>query len=353
MKNTAGEEPGEESQNLGTLTADISGAKVRVEESAIFTLEVRNQGIAAKHPIQLYKDVVSVGRMHDDGKDGDAIALDGIYSLKTTCSSNREGTENFQAVCGSAESNTVEIQYFGEITEQDRIIQSDYAASFQKIEDTYTSTGGAVNTKKAIEAVYQKALEGQEDNVILTASKNENGVAMQFASGIWYVYQPEQEGIDAAGSEANVSIMTLQPYDLKYTNYFKRESKEATDDAARKITKQLKNYTFDKNYDDNEVTLDAIKSISSNQVVLCHTHGGYDLNIGSFLCLGQVANSSQLIEKYKTDLSSGRVVLLTENKTGVTGGFITKHCGRLNNTFLYLGAYLSGKGSRLAQSFLN
>lgn len=340
-------------QDLGELSVDISGVKVKTPEPAIFTLSIRKNPAKSDLP-KLYKGAASLGDMHDDGKNGDAVASDGVYSLKASCYSSKETMESFKAVCGSSGSNTVSINYFDSITEQDLNVQAKYIAAFQELEAEHDAVDGDMDTAAVIEDIYQKTLQGQKDGSILSTEKNENGVLMQFASGIWYAYQPERDDVDASGEEASMSIMTLQPYNSEYDTFSKKESREATDDAAEKIAARLSDYTFDHNYDDGDVTLDAIKGLSAGQLTLLHTHGFYTEQTGPILWLGEKLTRSQVTSggQYEADYLARRIVTTGDNRVGITSGFITKHCGWMFDSLLYLGACESGKDPRLAQSFL-
>lgn len=348
------ESPIVEKEGLGTLSSDIAGARIKVSEQAVFTLELAKSDISYDNMIYLYKNGQSVGCMHDDGKDGDAIAGDNIYSLKVICYSAKETKEVYKAVCNTSVSAAVELNYFDKLSEEDFKIQEKFAESFQSLEKENISVDGNIDTDSILEKVYQKAIEGQTKGVVLSASKKEDGVVIQFTSGIWYVYQPEIEDVDASGSDADVSIMTLQPYQSTYDSYYQTRSTEATDGSAMKIAQEFDNYQFDKNYDDSNVTLEVINNLSSNQVVFWHTHGFYEKEVGSMIWLGEKLSGEQLHSgKYESDYLARRIVLGKDQHIGITAGYITKYCGNLSNSFIYLGACQSGKDFRLAQSFIN
>lgn len=343
-----------ETLGLGTLSVDISGAQVGQREEAIFSLAVNSKNDYAGRDIQLLRNNSLIGIMHDDGRDGDAIAADGVYCLKLVCFSNVEKYDSYKAKCGNSISNGIKIQYFGNLTSDEVEKQNQYIDSFMKIDEANKSIDGGIDSNESINEVYQEALEGVKDGTILSVKKEEDGVTVRFVSGIWYIYQPEQEGIDASGSDAAVSIMTLQPYHSEYDSADKVQSLEATDYAATKVAEEFSNYTFSHNYDDRAVTIDIIKNLSSNEVVLCHTHGYYNGNLGSIIWLGEKVTEAQITGngKYASDFRAGRLVITNEYRLGFTSGYVTKYCGNLKDSFIYLGSCLSGKDSRLADSFL-
>ena len=338
-------------QYLGTLFSNISGVAADTREIALFTLDLQNQS-AGKSPVILKRDSVSMGNMHDDGKAGDAVAADGIYSLEVICQRTEEAIEEYTAECAGTFSNAVKIRYFGEITQEALLKQEEYIHKIQDIEKDYDSTDG--DMEGLLDEVYQEALLGEQKGDIIAVSKEEEGISVQFSSGIWYIYQPVQEGTDAAGEQADVSVMTLQPFKSDYTASDDRRSTEATDGSAQKIAGHFSKYVFDKNYDNQMVTVDVMKNLSANQIVFCHTHGYYNSELGPMLWLGETVHPQQIKNggKYREDFVTGRIVLTQDNRVGITSGFVEKYTGRLDNSFLYLGACLSGKDARLANSFL-
>lgn len=83
------------SKDLGVLACNITGAQVGVEEEALFTLAIKKD---TKKLVYLFKGKTSVGVMHDDGKNGDITANDGIYTLKVICKQSAEKKEDYQAL---------------------------------------------------------------------------------------------------------------------------------------------------------------------------------------------------------------------------------------------------------------
>ena len=207
------------------------------------------------------------------------------------------------------------------------------------------------DTDAKIQAVYESALEGKKTGDIKKVEKNKNGVSITFESGIHYIYQPVQEGMDASGLEATMDIVTMQPYWSEYSTYDKKQSKEGTDDAANKIASKIGNYHFTGNYDNGTVTIAKMKNIGSNQIVLFHSHGYYDPTAGSILWLGETGQWEDLKTGGKYAGYKG-LYFTNSMRYGISSDFITDYCGNMKNTFLYLGTCYSGKDSRLANSFL-
>lgn len=347
-----------EENALGDLASDITGAMADVEETAIFTLALKEGSLVGSDPIVLTRDSRFIGVMHDDGEDGDAVAGDGICSLKISCRNEKDMEEEYKAICGKDFSNVVRLRYFGEISEKDLVKHSAYIERLQDIESSVISVDGETDTERLVEAIYQETLKEEKKGSILSVSKEEGGVSIQFSSGIWYIYQPEQKSVDAAGDAAEVSIMTLQPYKGTYDAEDDRISTEATDGSAKKIEQSFSDHRFDQDHDDGEVTLDVIKNMSSDQLMLCHTHGFCNDELGPMIWLGEKVRETDLGAggKYERDFLTGRIVISKDTpgyyRIGFTSGYVQKYLRDLDNSFIYLGACLSGKDPRLAQSFL-
>lgn len=355
---------------LGKLASDISGSKVDIEEKAIFTISVsvKNTKIGSKD-LALYKDSMVVGYMHDDGKNGDAVANDNIYSLKIICKSNKEIEEKYQTVYqGKIRSNEIKLHYFTEIKEEKLKQQFELMKEVKKIDESFQVNQEVPANKinEVIQKVYNKSLEWQKNGLVIFTEKNTNSVFIEFASGISYLYIPYQKDVDAVGSDVNVNIVTCQPFKTWYENNRDEETarldKEGTDTAATKIAGTFSNYSFQKNLDDERVSLDEIKNFSSNQVILWHGHGGYSSSKGSFVITGETLDEEKFLLdpgyyiknlKYTQDYLSGRVICTNYNQLAIGSAFVSKYVGNMNNSFLYLAACESAQDDRLGNIFLD
>lgn len=129
------------------------------------------------------------------------------------------------------------------------------------------------------------------------------------------------------------------------------------DNAANAIAQEFSNYSFpsSNNLDNSAVSLDRIKSISSNQVVLWHGHGGYSKSLHSFLLTGEAFSWTKwwFDTNYWWDCVQDRIIKSSNGNVIITPKFINKYCGNMNNSFVYLAACQSGTDNVLANSFLN
>ncbi len=234
--------------------------------------------------------------------------------------------------------------------------------------EEYTNDEGKININSldtVINKVADVSKELKENNEILDYNKDENTVWLRLNSGLQFVYVPEIEGYDLGGN--NISIMTYQPFNSDYgterpDSGDMERGIEATDGSAQNISNKFSKYHFTQNYDDGQVTLDSLKQIGSNQIILWHGHGGYNSSIHSFLGIGEQLDETKFLWdpvyyikniKYTGDYLSGRIVCLSSGNIGVTSKFFTKYLPQMSNTLVYLGTCESAHDSVLVDSFIN
>lgn len=183
-----------------------------------------------------------------------------------------------------------------------------------------------------------------------------NCVWIDLKNGIHFIYTPNIEGIDS------VDISSYQPCLFTYSIATQERSKEATDGSAETIQNRIEDYYFTNNYDNEEITLDTIKSIGDNEVVIWHGHGLYDTTCHSALMTNIKLDEARFLLDpiyyiakigYTADYLSGRIVCTDKGYVCVTYKFFEHYLNNLNNTFIYLGTCSSGKDDVLANTFIN
>ena len=106
------------------------------------------------------------------------------------------------------------------------------------------------------------------------------------------------------------------------------------------------------NLDDEEVSLSAIKSFESNQIILWEGHGNYSKFDHSYLVTGEKYKWYMDFDlDYILDFIQGRV-FESSGRICITSKYIKKYCHNLDHSFIWLGSCNSGKDSVLADSFL-
>ena len=302
----------------------------------------------------LYKERnILIDKMYDDGTHGDAEAGDGIYTCIAELGSEEAATVRYYAKAGEEISNAVDVYYFAEPTEEMIGETKTIEGELSEIESRYTDANGYVPVGQLADMMDEVSAYIQRlyrKGKILDYEISEENVMFRFRSGIPYMYSPSVEGMDAGGGELSMSVITCQPYAGTYSERLDTYM-EIPDQTAEKLEETFENYSFsaEADYDGEEVTLDLIRSFSSNEIILWHGHGGYSKEYHSVLGTGEKIDYTS----HFRDAVHGRLVGLQDGRIGITSKYIDKYCGDLSGSFLYLGTCKSGTDDVLANAFLN
>lgn len=127
------------------------------------------------------------------------------------------------------------------------------------------------NVDNAINAVGEYAKTKYDNKEIKDYDITEGySVWIQFNSGVEYMYVPQLEGYDSS------TVSTYQPCLKMYDSDIQTKSLECVDGAATDMDSRIEDYVFENNYDNEDITLDVIKEIGKNKIVIWHGHGGYN-----------------------------------------------------------------------------
>ena len=181
-------------------------------------------------------------------------------------------------------------------------------------------------------------------------------VWIQFNSGVEYIYIPIVEGMDSS------TISTYQPCLTMYPSNLQELGSKCVDGAASKVESVLNEFNFKNNYDNDTITLDLLKNIGSNQIVIWHGHGGYNTKTHSVLLTSLKLDEEKFlldpiyyIEKigYTNDYLTGRILCSDSGYVMVSYKFFEKYLEDLSSSIIYLGACDSGKDDVLVNTFVN
>ena len=189
---------------------------------------------------------------------------------------------------------------------------------------------GYENVYDAINAVGEYAKKKYDNKEIKDYEiTDECSVWIQFNSGVEYMYIPELEECDSS------SISTYQPCLKMYDTDMQGKSLECVDGSAEDMNRTIEDYSFENNYDNEEITLDLLKEIGKNKIVIWHGHGGYSKKTHSTLMTSLALDEDSFlldpiyyISKigYTDDYLSGRIVCSNSGYVMVTYKFfLTYH----------------------------
>lgn len=184
---------------------------------------------------------------------------------------------------------------------------------------------------------------------------DDKSVWIQFNSGVEYIYIPAVEGMDSS------TITTYQPCLAVYDAELQSLGSNSVDGSAQRITEEIDDYVFENNYDNDSISLDVLKKIGDNQVVIWHGHGGYSTKTHSILQTGLKLDEEKFLLDpiyyikqigYTNDYLTGRIICSDSGYVVVTYKFFEKYLTSVNSSIVYLGACESGKDDVLVNTFI-
>lgn len=301
----------------------------------------------------------SVEIMKDDGKNGDRLAGDNIYTCILDVKKTDVGTLSYYAETDDKlTSEQAMLYFFRRPTDDDRTTIDGFKKNISSIEASFKSTDGLISETvrgDVLKDVENFAKSMYEQGKLMYYEVNATSIVFKFLNGYSYIYVPPIDGVDNVGHNSNITVVTLQPCLETYPDNLS-ELMKLTDKAAERVSETVPNYTFDgTNFDNSNVSLDKIKSFKPNQLVLWHGHGGHSSSLHSYLLTGEKFdwNAWMWNWDYYMDSVQNRIVECSGGTVAITSKYIDKYCGDLSNSMFYLAACQSGKDSVLADSLLN
>lgn len=309
--------------------------------------------------------------MYDDGTNGDTLAGDNIYSCTIDVFETAESKLDFYARADGQRSQSLSVYYFGAPDEQEQNEFFDAEANIEEIEDNYTNSDDVVPDNQVdplLAEVFEFVEELFASFIIVDYELTETSIYLKFASGLTYVYTPETEGTYSISSSENMYVSVFQPSynwireksdELNYIALPSGISNEADlfSAAGTEIASTFENYSFTAGsmQTNGSVSLDSVKSIGENQIVLWQGHGAWaGSKLHSVISTGKAFDWNAWLWDltYFADSCKGRIVY-ANGAEAFSYKYVEKYCGNLTNTFIYLGPCESGYDDVLAQTFLN
>lgn len=360
--------------NTNTLTGRLylSQDFCNVGEKTDITFYFKiSSGETNNKTINLYIDNELIGVLNNNGINGDTIANDDVFSGTFSMFSNKRKT-----VLCSVEYRNEEVQeknsrpfyYESPRTANEQKTIDDFYIDISHIKDNYRISEEEKNNNEnhalsKAEICYKeiiKYLQNRSDVEKFGFSGFNIMVDFDFGITVGIPFEDLVVGnntinklrsVNARKSYNTISlykskIATLQPYysDLKTT---------AFDKAAENISKKNDNYIFLNNYDDQQVTVETMKSLSNYGIVLIDSHGGNWENYGYVFSLSEVATPEKN-EKYTKSGDLGRTIIDNGGYYVLTQAFFDKYYSEddFNNTVIYLGTCHGGDDNVIIKDIL-
>lgn len=349
---------------LSDLSVNESFFVVNESSTATFTVKVSG----SPRSVTLCSDSKMICEMYDNGKNGDSEAGDGKYSCTINLESVKASVNYYYAKIDTSVSNKVKVYFISRPTANSKSNIEELKNNIDKIESKYLYEGFVSENKSEdlLNEIENFCNIQYEQNNIIEIIRDTNSITMKLASGLSVFYAPKSEGVDSIGSSLSLSIITCQPsfmdmggngfttsnYDLpEGIPYVLAMPDYAATDIAEKFGFIFSNAT---NFNDDGVTLDLIRSLKENQIVIWHGHGGHDLLNHSILLTGDDFDFNAYLYdlSYWWDCVTNRIIRVGD-KMAISSKFVDKYCNNLTGSLLYLAACESGKDNVLADSFIN
>lgn len=328
-------------------TAVLANTPTRI----LFKADVKNGRRLKGKSLALYRGSRRIGYLADNGKNGDDISGDGIFSISDTLNAREGDAQTYHVRYNKKELQSFEVKVFDEVSDQDMEELGEIDSAINGISADYEVDGIVPVESKlaAINSVYERTQKLIEEGKVLESRKNEYGVSMQLESGIWYNYSPADKDVN---SNPGKSVVTIQPYNLSGGDM--AHPTDLIDTVAGEIADRVSGLRLGSNIDDQSVTLAMMSSLGKDQVIIWDGHGSYDDEEGPLLATGMENGSQKEIKD--SDLVSG--CLWYSNGGGrilVSPKWFSRNIksGQFRDSAFYFTTCYGGKDSRLAQELIN
>ena len=296
--------------------------------------------------------------MNDDGQNGDFAAGDGIYSAAVFVEADQQDeTLPLYAQTGSVVSETVEIRVFSMPTEEEAEQTAQLLSTLENMQLQFSSPAGFVpeeQTDALLDQAEALALEGQSQGTVAQVVRQEDALEIWLSSGVAIMFVPETQHY-LGGAKGQTTLVTMEPFHSEFLEMGK-SYENCVDNTAAAIAEALGEYRFEDsfNYDEEEVTLEAVSHLGENQVILWYGHGGFNSKYHSYLTTGEAFDpdafhhDSEYYEKYVQGY-----FMVSDGQLAITSKYVDRYCGAMDGSLVFLTACKSGQSDRLANAFLN
>lgn len=319
-------------------------------ESEISISEFLNED----NSIGLYSEEGFVVALYDNGEGADEVANDGVFSGKVLLSSEIRKVGKYFAKYNNQKSLSCNISFYQELTveEENQInalnddinaIKNTYILNDEK---QYDEDVALAHAKQAYEAIIMY-LNNCEN---LTYDVTDFAILVTFDFNYDYAIlitdlipnsrkAAQRKEIQKANTNfidsSKSKIITLQPSynDLPSSKY---------DEAAKNIAKADSNYVFDTNLDNEQVTIEVMKSLSDYRIIIIDGHGG-NWNPEKYILSLSEAATEEKNTRYLEDLGN-RIIRDNGGHYVLTEAFFDKYYseGSFDNSLIYLGTCHGG-----------
>ena len=303
--------------------------------------------------------------LYDNGENGDKKANDNIFSANYELYSDTEKFVNYYVLCdGVVSSYAEEIFYYTPFTQNELEESENFEKKLDEVQFKYINGNGYVNDSDIdnyLSSVCDLCYQNSKIVKYYNYDKKNQSVYIELYSGMTYLIVPPVEGRLAGGGPKEIITFepnktSIQAYLAKIFMGIANMEYESVSDTANKIKSYSNNFVYDNknSLEDSEVTIDALKNITSFGVLIWNGHGGYseENNVVALMTASKVTKDYN--SKFASDIKAKRIVKSSgiSKNYGITSKFIDEYFPILNESIVYLGACYSCANDSFANSFL-
>lgn len=217
-----------------------------------------------------------------------------------------------------------------------------------------------------LDQVTAYAQQAQAAGDVAQYTREDNTVAITFASGVEYLYQPPVEGALSGGSQ--IAALTPKGSLANRFGVWVREVEAWLDvafsdgdhtyhdtEACAQLLQDGLGGGSVAHLDGSAVTVDQVKALGDYDYILWEGHGAYSETLHSCLVTDESCSMWNYFQ-HREDLQAKRLVTTSGLGTPyycVTPAFVQAYVGDLEGAVVFLGACYSGKDDTLANAFLD
>lgn len=357
---------------LDDFKADDKYFEADIDAVITFTVNAKNAD-----KVNLCKGTGEVlAEMHDDGKNGDTIAGDGIYTYELKVNYSKSKVDFF-AKSGDVCSNKDQVSFVEAFTSDTLDLIEEIYKEFDRVNSEYCESNGCMSIshrENALDDIEKYVCTLKVSKKIKEYTKSDSSIGIELWNGMLILYNPQIDGMLSGGNDTNITIYTFQPEadwednETRIESYIDfpdgiKKHSELLPTAAKQIANEYSNCSYSEQWStkNKDISLEDIQKIGKNQIVLIEGHGSWVENIQS----GTI-NTNIKINREELDCQSSKVnlelcdalsskeLLATDSQVvAITGKYIEHHCKDMDNTYIYLLQCHSGQGEHpLAESFI-
>ena len=334
---------------INNFKADTYSVVNGKSEKVTFTAQIASNAKLSMSDVIIRDDDNNyIAAMHDDGKNGDKVSGDGIFTAVVSLQSSKLETVSYHVTACASVSASHPIKYRNTISDSDFEYAKKLWTRLENYENELAKSG--FSAAEIANLVYDYLVKTESDNIAVIKRENDRAFSFMLKSGIEnYFEHIEDNGLcDENQLEENVkalnyiqsgSIGVWCPYYGLDSNFTMSYSDHAN------MMKDTLGYDKVDCYYASDASVNSFKNFDRYGVILIDSHG-LDYNGGGYIAIPRPGSYSN------QDIADGHLVM-GSGFIGMRGTFMEKYCDTLKNPIIYTGICYGLAADNLYGPWLN